>query len=111
MILLSGLLLSISNGTAEAEEVSVIRVGNQSVEEVVVNFGPEGGIDPSLSIPLPSDGPVISSSIKISNVEGVRGPNRVSLDVGMDGKDDWVFGGGKYGGLGYQTTFSKQYPY
>lgn len=104
-ILIFGFFLSLSAPAIDAEEVDKLHVGNREVEEVDIHFGPGGGIDPSLSIPLPSEGPIISSSIKISTIDGMAGPDKVSLDIGMDGREDWSFGGGKYGGFGHQYNF------
>jgi len=94
------------NTPAEGEEVTLIQVGNETMESIELHFGPGGGIDPSLSIPISNEGPVISSRITISSVEDTAGPGRISIDVGMDGRDDWGFGGGEYGSLGSQSSFS-----
>jgi len=105
-ILISLLILSMVNTPAEGEEVTLIQVGNETMESIELHFGPGGGIDPSLSIPISNEGPVISSRITISSVEDTAGPGRISIDVGMDGRDDWGFGGGEYGSLGSQSSFS-----
>ncbi|MCU0798906.1 MAG: winged helix-turn-helix transcriptional regulator [Candidatus Thermoplasmatota archaeon] len=41
----------------------------------------------------------------ISTVPGETPPYKVSLDIGLDSRTDWSFGGGEYGGLGLQDRF------
>jgi len=82
-----------------------IMKGGETYDDVIIGFGPMGGMDPSLSMPVPDGGPVLSSSLKISTVEGEPSPPSVSIDVGMDGRVDWSFGGGPFGALGSQENF------
>ncbi len=88
-----------------AEETGSIRKGNVEHEKVIVEFGSGGGIDPSLSIPIPDGGPVIGATLMVSTVDGMEGPSSVSIDIGMDGRKEWSFGGGAQGDFGRQIAF------
>ncbi len=89
-----------------AEETGSIRKGNVDHERVIVEFGPGGGIDPSLSIPIPDGGPVIGATLIVSTVDDMEGPSSVSIDIGIDGRKEWSFGGAAQGDFGLQRAFS-----
>ena len=93
---------------SSGEETGSIRKGNIDYETVVIEFGEGGGIDPSLSIPIPQGGPVIGASMQVSTVQGKRGPSEVSIDLGMDGRKEWAYGGGAEGHLGEQNYFASE---
>lgn len=82
-----------------------ILTGGQTYESIVLDFPEGGGIDPSLSIPLERGGPILSGSLLVSTMEDEIGPGSVSIDIGMDGRQEWSFGGGSQGTLGEQDSF------
>jgi DNA-binding transcriptional ArsR family regulator len=104
LISLALLIAPLSSG----EETGSIRKGNVDYETVLIEFGEGGGMDPSLSIPIPQGGPVMGASMEVSTVQGKRGPSEVSIDLGMDGRKEWIFGGGAEGHLGEQTYFASE---
>ncbi len=101
VMVISSVLPMLSNG----EVSKIIKKGNMEYDSIILEFGPNGGIDPSLSLPIPGEGPVISTSFTISTVPGAKGPDLVSIDIGIDGRIEWAFGEGAEGTMGEQNTF------
>ncbi len=52
--------------------------------------------------------PIVSASMKVETMDAATGPwiNNPSLDMGVDNKDDWRFGGTGYGSFGRNTVFA-----
>ncbi len=83
----------------------MLKKGGKEATSFIIPFPEGGGRDPSLSIPMPGGGPVRSGSLMISTVPGETAPYSVSLDIGLDSRNEWSFGGGEYGGMGLQDRF------
>ena len=99
-----GLSMLFSDVTATVS--TGIAMGSDVESTFIIEFGEGGGMDPSLSIPLQNGGPVTSATLRISTVDGSIDPERVFVDVGLDGRLDWSFGGGSQGHFGKQVAFS-----
>ncbi|MCK5772816.1 MAG: hypothetical protein KAH57_03430, partial [Thermoplasmata archaeon] len=93
-------------GIALSQTSDKIAKGNAFLETVTVNFPDGGGRDASMSLYVPSPGPISRASLKLQPVPGPDHPNRVSVDIGLDGREEWAFGGGIEGSFGRQSVFS-----
>ncbi|MBN1540365.1 MAG: hypothetical protein JW939_09495, partial [Candidatus Thermoplasmatota archaeon] len=105
VLLLALPFLSIITDRGSATTTELLMKGNTPGEFFDLDFPPGGGRDSSVSIYIPDSGPVISSSLLISTVEGAIGPESVFLDVGSDERQEWKYGGGEEGGFGLQHSF------
>ncbi len=93
-------------GIAQSRTSNQIAKGNAFLEAVTINFPEGGGRDASLSLYIPTPGPISKVSLKLEPVPGPDNPDRVSVDIGLDGREEWAFGGGVEGSFGRQTVFS-----
>ncbi|MGA1822873.1 MAG: hypothetical protein ACMUIG_10140, partial [Thermoplasmatota archaeon] len=83
-----------------------LKMGSTEQESYTLRFGEEGGLDPSLSIFIPGGGEVMEASLFVSPVTGQEHPEKVFVDIGLDGRPDWEYGGGIEGSFGLQDTFN-----
>ena len=102
----SGLLFPVSS--VDGETTTGIMLGSRIFNETLLRFGSDGGYDPSLSLPVPGGGPIQELDLFLSPVKNRTGPHRVFVDVGLDGRPDWFFGGNEFGSFGLQTNFSNR---
>ncbi|MBN1389189.1 MAG: winged helix-turn-helix transcriptional regulator [Candidatus Thermoplasmatota archaeon] len=79
--------------------------GNTPGEFFDLEFPQGGGRDSSVSISVPDSGPVMTSSLIISTVEGSAGPDSIFIDIGSDERSEWTFGGAEEGAFGLQNSF------
>jgi len=105
LILTLSILMSALFIGAEGKVTEEINKGSVSGEFFDVAFPEGGGKDPSFSILIPEGGTVVSMDLLISSITDEPGPERVSIDLGFDRKEEWYFGGGPQGRLGIQDTF------
>jgi len=98
------IIVSFSDG-ADSTVSKDLEVGGVPTGRVVVSFPRGGGMDPSLAISVPDSGPVSHSSLKIGPEPGPAYPSSVKVDIGLDGRYEWEFGGGNQGSFGRQDTF------
>ncbi|MGA1872829.1 MAG: winged helix-turn-helix transcriptional regulator [Thermoplasmatota archaeon] len=104
IVMTSSILISLSL-QGSAETTKLLSKGSDSAEFFDLTFPEGGGRDPSVSIYIPNSGPVITSSLIISTVEGGPDPERIFVDVGSDERSEWYFGGGEEGRFGSQESF------
>ncbi len=93
-------------GIAQSRTSDQIVKGSAFLETVTINFPEGGGRDSSLSLYMPGPGPISKASLKLEPIPGPDHPDRVAVDIGLDGREDWAFGGGIEGSFGRQTVFS-----
>ncbi|MEA3560107.1 MAG: winged helix-turn-helix transcriptional regulator [Candidatus Thermoplasmatota archaeon] len=65
----------------------------------------EAGRDPSLSIRLPGSGEILQTSLNVGTVPECDRPDRIIIDIGLDNRFEWEFGGGREGKFGEQDSF------
>ncbi|MFW3146295.1 MAG: winged helix-turn-helix transcriptional regulator [Thermoplasmatota archaeon] len=102
-VLLFSVLLSVPTGSSTVS--TSLYKGNLPGDTFDLVFdGP--GKDPSLSLFLENGGALGSASLIIGTVPNRIGPETVEIDIGLDNRTEWSFGGGLQGRLGLQDTFS-----
>ncbi len=106
IVILILVMILVIPGIAQSRTSNQIAKGSAFLETVTINFPEGGGRDASLSLYMPGQGPISKASLKLEPVPGPDHPNRVSVDIGLDGREDWAFGGGIEGSFGRQTVFS-----
>ena len=93
-------------GQVQAGVSTGIITGQTPMENLTLRFGAEGGFDPSLSLPVKGGGMIQDIELHLKTVEDRIRPQRVYVDVGLDGREEWSFGGGEFGSFGLQNSFS-----
>ncbi|MGA1792899.1 MAG: winged helix-turn-helix transcriptional regulator [Thermoplasmatota archaeon] len=98
-------ILALIPGQTEGSTTEELSKGNNRGEFFDLEFPEGGGRDPSVAIYLPNSGPVLTSSLMISTIPGMAGPETIFVDVGSDERAEWNFGGGEEGRFGLQDSF------
>ncbi len=106
IVILILVMILVIPGIAQSRTSNQIAKGSAFLETVTINFPEGGGRDASLSLYMPGQGPISKASLKLEPVPGPDHPDRVSVDIGLDGREDWACGGGIEGSFGRQTVFS-----
>lgn len=101
---LSLLILSSASIDGDAAESQGIFSGEIRYDHVDLHFD-EGGRDQSLSIRLPGGGEILQQSLSLQTIPGMKGPGSVFVDIGLDNRLEWDFGGGNEGRFGEQVCF------
>ena len=86
-------------------ESDVIIKGSSEEKEYVVSFQDGGGLDPSMMMRVPGEGPITHVSLLLQTVDEEKGPETISIDIGLDNRREWSFGGGEFGRFGEQVSF------
>ncbi|MFO8051543.1 MAG: winged helix-turn-helix transcriptional regulator [Thermoplasmatota archaeon] len=103
MLLLS--FFMVQTDEAEGAVSEGVYIGNEPNHHVDLHFKEEGR-DQSLSIRLPGGGEIIRPSLSIGTIPEEKGPGAVFVDIGLDNRFEWQFGGGREGRFGEQIAFT-----